>query len=250
MSVSPAVMRKKQNETKNAHACTARLKWRLYCSCLGLMSPLLFEWKEMSASGDSNRILVTGFGPFGRHSVNSSWVAVQELNRLWTERRTSYKLELKEVPVSYSYIAGHLEDIYKEANPMLCIHVGVSSNKSVKLEKYGRNSGYLVLDTEGSYPSHTQCIQHGPERLRTLFDLEYIQFLLKNTLSGHSQVDFNISEDAGRYLCEYIYYYSLHLDACPVLFVHVPPLNDPYTSQQLGQALKDIIETLLNIIEH
>ena len=218
------------------------------------MSIICANAEEMSGEDRAN-ILVTGFGPFGRHSVNSSWVAVQELNKLWIEQQPtqnckSYKLETREVPVSYSYVAGRLEKIYKEVNPVLCVHVGVSSNKNVKLEKYGRNSGYLIRDTEGSYPVHTQCIKHGPECLSTLFNLEYIQSLLKSTLSGRAQVEFHISENAGRYLCDFIYYTSLYLDACPVVFVHVPPLNDPYTSQQLGQALKDIIEILLLEINH
>lgn len=209
----------------------------------------------MSVPGgeEHSKILVTGFGPFGRHSINASWVAVKELDKLWAQQpdsatRRSFKLEAREVPVSYNYISGSLKQIYEEVSPVLCVHVGVSSNKNVKLEKYGRNSGYLIPDTEGSYPTHTQCVQHGPECLRTLFDLEYVLSLLKSKSSGQPQMEFGISENAGRYLCDYIYYSSLYLNACPVVFIHVPPLNKPYSSQQLGQALKDIIEVLLKEI--
>ena len=53
-------------------------------------------------------------------------------------------------------------------------------------------------------------------------------------------------EDAGRYLCDFIYYKSLHLCQCPVLFVHVPPLDKPYSAEQLGQGLKDLLEVLVS----
>ena len=56
---------------------------------------------------------------------------------------------------------------------------------------------------------------------------------------------FGISEDAGRYLCDFIYYKSLHMNKCPVVFVHVPPLNEPYSGEELGHALRDILEALL-----
>lgn len=52
-----------------------------------------------------------------------------------------------------------------------------------------------------------------------------------------------------RYLCEYIYYKSLHMDRTRVLFVHVPPLDKPYSVQELGNGLNLIIEEALKQLE-
>ncbi len=191
----------------------------------------------------SRTILVTGFGPFGQHQVNSSWLAVGHLAQLWDQRATEWKpyaLATHEVPVVYSYVETSLPKIYEERTPCLCVHVGVSPYSMVTLERCGRNHAYKHPDVNGSRPATGCCVKGGPEAITTQFDLENIH----KALSGKG-VEFCVSEDAGRYLCDFIYYKSLHMDKCPVLFVHVPPLNQPYSGEQLGRALKDLLETLL-----
>jgi len=51
-----------------------------------------------------------------------------------------------------------------------------------------------------------------------------------------------------RYLCEYIYYSSLHMKRNHAAFVHVPPLNRPYSKQELCQGLKKILLAMLKVI--
>ena len=198
------------------------------------------------SGGDT--ILVTGFGPFGNHSVNASWAAVQKMVTLHEERRKSdeldtYRIEAREVPVSYSYVKKELEKMYEDISPMICIHVGVSPYTTIKLERCGRNFGYFGRDIHGQVPSNGVCKDDGSEEIRTSINLESVcEMITKVDKSG---VEVGISEDAGRYLCDFIYYSSLHLGRCPVVFVHVPPLDDPYSSEQLGQALMTLLEILV-----
>ena len=188
---------------------------------------------------------MTGYGPFGHHTVNASWVAVQELSHLWEQREVSlksYVLDIHEIPVAYSYVLESLPDMYRKLSPILCIHVGVAPYTMVKLERCGRNSGYRCQDIHKQCPTANQCVLNGPEEIKTQFDLENVCKLLS---SYNKTVEFGISEDAGRYLCDFIYYKSLSMEFCPVLFVHVPSLDNPYSSKELGQALKDLVEVLL-----
>ena len=196
------------------------------------------------SSTSSRTILVTGFGPFGEHLINASWVAVGHLSQLWDQRTPQWKpysLATQEVPVVYSYVEGSLPKIYEEHTPCLCVHVGVSPYTTVTLERSGRNSIYKHPDINGDVPTTGCCMNDGADCISTQFDLERIH----KALSG-SEIEFSISEDAGRYLCDFIYYKSLHMSKCPVLFVHVPPLNKPYSGEQLGKALKDLLEVLLS----
>lgn len=44
-----------------------------------------------------------------------------------------------------------------------------------------------------------------------------------------------------RYLCEYIYYRSMHVLGVPAIFVHVPPVDSPYDMEELLSAMKHVI---------
>ena len=203
---------------------------------------------------------MTGFGPFGQHEVNASWVAVKELERLWreasSESSSSVRLQTREIPVAYAYVLNSLHEVYRECGGPsvdLCIHVGVSPYSMIKLERRGQNLGYRHLDIHGQCPSSGCCVQDGPDEIVTQFDLEGVCRVLQERkrawpVAGGDRengVEFGVSEDAGRYLCDFIYYKSLHLRNCPVLFVHVPPLGGAYTKERLGLALRDLVEVLL-----
>ena len=113
------------------------------------------------------------------------------------------------------------------------------------MEKCGKNYGYSIGDIYDKVPDGKLCVSGGPRCLETTFDLHKI---LKKVSANQTDVQFAVSTDAGRYLCDFIYYTSLHAECAPVLFVHVPDLGEPYTVHQLASALKNIIEVLLDEI--
>ncbi|OQV19072.1 putative Pyroglutamyl-peptidase 1, partial [Hypsibius exemplaris] len=50
-----------------------------------------------------------------------------------------------------------------------------------------------------------------------------------------------MSEDAGRFLCEFIYYTSLRINEKATLFIHVPPLDKPFGAAEIADAIKTVI---------
>lgn len=64
---------------------------------------------------------------------------------------------------------------------------------------------------------------------------------------GEDKVKIEISSNAGRYLCEFIYYSSLSIDNSRCLFVHVPDLNVA-DGKTLGAALKLVVDLLVKQI--
>lgn len=120
---------------------------------------------------------MTGFGPFGQHAVNASWVAVQELEKLWKQGDPALKdhaLHIREIPVCYSYVKSNLPDIYKTCTPELCVHVGVSPYNMLKLERRGRNAAYIHPDIYGKSPPTYRCEEVGPDFITTRFNLERV----------------------------------------------------------------------------
>ncbi|KAM9620378.1 pyroglutamyl-peptidase 1 isoform 1-T3 [Morphnus guianensis] len=187
-----------------------------------------------------------GFGPFGEHAVNASWIAVQELEKLGL--RDDVDLHVYEVPVEYQTVQRLIPALWKKHSPQLVVHVGVSGMATtVTLEKCGHNVGYKGLDNCRFCPGSQCCVEGGPECIDSIIDMDTV---CKRVSALGLDVTVTISKDAGRYLCDFTYYTSLYQSRGRSAFVHVPPLGKPYTAEQLGRALQAIIEEMLDVLEH
>ncbi|XP_036940044.1 pyroglutamyl-peptidase 1-like [Acanthopagrus latus] len=194
---------------------------------------------------NKKRVLVTGFEPFGEHAVNSSWVAVQELERMGLGEDVD--LHVCEVPVEYQAVQSLLPSLWKEHQPQLVVHVGVSGlATTVTLEQCGHNKGYKRLDNCRFCPASHCCMENGPDCIQSVLDMEKVCKRVNDSALG---VTLSVSEDAGRYLCDYTYYTSLHLGQGRAAFIHVPPLGKPYSSQDLGRALQAAVQEMLKLLE-
>ncbi|TKS80032.1 Pyroglutamyl-peptidase 1 [Collichthys lucidus] len=195
---------------------------------------------------NKKKVIVTGFEPFGEHAVNSSWVAVQELERLGLGEEVD--LHVREVPVEYQAVQSLLPSLWKDPQPQqLVVHVGVSGlATTVTLEQCGHNRGYKRLDNCSFCPASQCCMENGPDCIQSVLDMDAVCKRVNDSSLG---VTLSVSKDAGRYLCDYTYYTSLYLGQGHSAFIHVPPLGKPYSSQDLGRALQAAIQEMLNLLE-
>lgn len=209
----------------------------------------------LEPTSDYFKVLVTGFGPFGAHPVNASWEAVSCLPK--TIPNTNIDIFKEQVEVCYKYVDTRVPQLWKKYKPDLVIHVGVSdATRKITLESCGHRDDYKGLDNYKYAPCDSKCKaaekfenSKDVQILKTSLDLDDLvtQFeanksLLNKTLNiDISKVDLQLSCNAGRYLCEYIYYTSLCQDNTRSLFIHVPPIDKPYSLQELTQSLICII---------
>ncbi|KAJ8408371.1 hypothetical protein AAFF_G00257850 [Aldrovandia affinis] len=163
-------------------------------------------------------VIVTGFGPFGEHTTNASWVAVQELKKLGLGHDVD--LHVYEVPVEYQTVQSLVPSLWKQYHPQLVVHVGLSGMATtVTLEKCGRNHGYKGLDNCSFCPDTQCCVDGGPDCIDSVIDMDSV---CKRVTAAGLGVAVSVSKDAGRYLCDYTYYTSLYLSRGRSAFVHVP----------------------------
>jgi len=191
-------------------------------------------------------VVVTGFGPFGVHRVNASWAVVQELKKVGIE---NVNLVTCEIPVEYRASHQEVPKLWRLHNPKLMVHCGVSGlAREITLETVAHNHGYQSKDVSDKLPCEGCCMDtDSPKQLTSAIDMEDV----RQTVSTRgSDVPLVVSCDAGRYLCEFTYYRSLHLCRDAAAFVHVPPLNSPYSVTQLAHTLKLVIEAMLEQLEH
>ncbi|XP_013163126.1 PREDICTED: pyroglutamyl-peptidase 1 [Papilio xuthus] len=193
-------------------------------------------------------VLVTGFGPFLNHPVNASWEAVKLINKEMLETKHNIELVLLEIPVTYENVDEFVPALWETHTPKLMIHVGVSSEAScMTLETQAHRKGYQRMDYFDKCPANHICTAEGAIRLHTKLNVERICKEFNGSCTDDTSAI--SSKDAGRYLCEYIYYTSLSVDNTRTLFIHVPDIPK-YPSEVTAKALEKILElTLEQVIE-
>lgn len=203
-------------------------------------------------------VLVTGFGPFQeRYPVNPSYEIARRLPEMLpstSPHKPSVRIIAYGTPVRVAYdeVRALIPKLHEDyaGTVDLVLHIGMASGRKFYcIERYGHRDGYRKnKDLDGKMPSQDEgetLFGDCPATMTT--SLDYDTTLLNwqcNLLDipegkpGHD-VDSRPSEDAGHYLCDYIYFNSLAYtgrrsgkleggdnDARPVLFLHVPAESD------------------------
>lgn len=119
---------------------------------------------------------------------------------------------------------------------LLGVHGAASK---ILLEKCSMN-GFPLEDVQGKcLQDPVVCLkQSGKCRgIQTELNVDRITRTLNTT---HAEM-FDASCDVGRYLCAYIYLKSLDIDNKRSLFVHVPCINRPYSTDEISSAIYKIV---------
>uniref|UniRef100_A0A8C2M286 Pyroglutamyl-peptidase I-like n=1 Tax=Cricetulus griseus TaxID=10029 RepID=A0A8C2M286_CRIGR len=189
----------------------------------------------------SRCVVVTGFGPFRQHLVNSSWEAVKELSKLGLGVDTNTELRTLQLPVDYREVRQRLTTIWEDFQPQLVVHVGMdTSTKAIFLEQCGKNRSYRDTDIRGFQPEGGVCLPGGPEVMLSVISMKEVCRRV-----SVEDVEVAFSRDAGRYVCDYTYYLSLYLGNGHAALLHVPPLTNWLPASLLGKALQVIIQEML-----
>ena len=124
------------------------------------------------------------------------------------------------------------------------MHVGVSCLATcLTIECQANSKGYKGPDIFDEIPEENNITQ---DTCKTKCDVKKVCEII-NKKSSETECKACISTDAGRYLCEYIYYQSLQIRDPLVLFVHVPDLS-VYTSEKTAKGLLDIVIYLIGCV--
>ncbi|KAI1721882.1 pyroglutamyl peptidase domain-containing protein [Ditylenchus destructor] len=190
----------------------------------------------------SKTIVVTGYGSFGSFHTNPAQVTVEMLAERLNSSSTSplakelsahkMKATTKIVSVDYADAAAISKEVCEIMQAEFVIHVGVHpAIRCINLETTSFRNGYVAMDVRGNVPIGNCCIlcpdscsAPPPSKiLKTCLDCEKLKdHIMRDESAGLS---INISTDPGRFLCAYIYYCSLYLNAGRSLFVHIPPFT-------------------------
>jgi len=207
-------------------------------------------------------VFVTGFGPFRKITDNPSFKIAQELpSELLIGGDNGIEIKIvhhpKPVHVAFQTVLDLIPKLYDQYSsrvhpyptrseahePPFIIHIGAGHSGEYAAEERAHRDGYSHIDVDGkAAPLQPNADAETENRGYPIFD-EYAAEELVTGIDLQGVVDdvdgeiadltmpINTSEDAGRFLCDFIYYTSLH-EAVKrwgpgglkrVLFVHVPP---------------------------
>lgn len=177
-------------------------------------------------------VVVTGFGLFRNYKVNASWEVARVLPETGITEELNINLVTINIPVSYKDVDQIVPTLWVQHDPALMVHLGVSHlAKTLTVELVANGHGYCGTDIHGNGPDDKCLINN------------VIETGLK--LECTDELDICTSRNAGRYLCEYIYFKSLCINKNQTIFIHVPQLDQDNTAQKLAEKLKCVIRKLL-----
>lgn len=178
-------------------------------------------------------ILLTGFEPFGRWRVNSSW----EGARLVAARRPG-RIALLRLPVDHEAAARILRAALAARDPAACLMTGLAAGSRFRLERIARTGPYVDGPEEDEPAERAPDARPGDWRWGAA---------RARVRAGSGPCA--LSRDPGRYVCESAYRALLDWRAergrpKRAAFLHVPPLGRTWSADRVAGAIEAALDAL------
>jgi pyroglutamyl-peptidase len=169
------------------------------------------------------RVLVTGFGPFPGAPSNPSALLVKALARKRRPALSGIELTTHVFATSYAAVDRDLPKLLAEKPDVVLLFGFAGRRRHLCIETRARNALTLLFpDADRRKPQQNVIAPGAPSSLRGNAPV----MRLIDAARGRFPV--RLSRDAGRYLCNYVYWQTLqhaHRGRPLVQFVHIPPVR-------------------------
>lgn len=182
-------------------------------------------------------VLMSGFEPFGGYETNPSIDAILPLHE---QLVSGLDVRTVQLEVSWSSSWPTLLEEIERLNADVVIGTGMAQNYAMRFETLGRNIA-LGTDNADAMKTNEPVIPDGPETVAGSLPIEEMSTAMQQ--GGFATM---ISDDAGNYLCNWVFYNLSYWAAeqavrdVTVGFIHVPPA--PYESDFTVQDITDAHE--------
>jgi pyroglutamyl-peptidase len=191
------------------------------------------------------RVLITGFGPFPGAPFNPSAALAKALTRRRRPALAGIERALHVFATTYASVDRDLPKLLAQ-KPDVVLMFGVAGRRhQLCIETRARNAVSLLFpDASGHRPQHGVIKLRGPAALAGNAPFA--------GLAGAAGPRARLSRDAGRYLCNYVYWRALeHVRGSGALvqFVHIPPVSIKPRRRRRSRELPLTLAQLLNPAE-
>jgi pyroglutamyl-peptidase len=188
-------------------------------------------------------VLLTGFEPFNRATINPAWEAVRALKG-WIE--DDFIVEILQLPCVFGFANRVLCGAVDEIKPDIVICVGQAGGRAdLTVERVAINvDDAPILDNDGQQPVDAPIAPEGPAAYFATLPVKAIVGTMRER-----GLQASVSQTAGTFVCNHVFYGLLHhLQGRNTIggFIHVPYLPEQGTP---SMALGEIIEGLKVAVE-
>lgn len=154
-------------------------------------------------------LLITGFEAFGGWSLNPTESVAPAVAKALGLPHAILPVDLRDAPA-------RLRALRDRHRPRMTLHLGLSGRASaVQLERAALNvADFRIPDAGGRQPRGDRLVDDAPDGLLTRVDLHALAEVVEGSV---------ISNSAGTYLCNALYFHGLLAGEGNALFVHLPP---------------------------
>lgn len=181
----------------------------------------------------TRHLVVTAFGAFPGCPINPTEVLAQSVVRDLERSHAldGWEAQSRTLPTEWGSPAALVADIRtRRSPPDLLLSLGVDAHRNrLCIERFGVNRADLKRsDARGRFAPAGSLVEGGPDRLEGQLHRPPFSTVVEQVASSGRPVD--LSDDAGRYLCNAVFYQLLDAfdaepkpSAAPVVgFIHVP----------------------------
>lgn len=194
------------------------------------------------------KLLLTGFGPFGQEEINPSWEAVAAM----PDSLRNFEVVKVRLPVTFKGAAVMLEQAVDEFRPDVVLCLGQGSGR------YEINVERVAINLADSQKPDNDGYQPEEEPVRVDAPIAYFSNLpVKRLVTAvcEAGIPATISNSAGAYVCNSVFYTALHLahnkyPGMKVGFIHVPylPCQAVNKNKQPTMAKETVVKALVTVV--
>ncbi|MEC1587225.1 pyroglutamyl-peptidase I [Bacillus spizizenii] len=167
------------------------------------------------------KVLITGFDPFDKETVNPSWEAAKQLNGLETDEAI---ITTEQIPTVFRTALDTLRKAIQKHQPDIVICVGQAGGRmQITPERVAINlADARIPDNEGHQPIDEEISPRGPAAYWTGLPVKRMTAKMKE-----NGIPAAVSYTAGTFVCNYLFYGLMdHISrTSPHIrggFIHIP----------------------------
>jgi pyroglutamyl-peptidase len=198
------------------------------------------------------RILMTGFTPFPGVEVNPTQLLIRYFQDETVSLPDGVQVIAEVLPTVFEASEERIRQLIRDEAPDVVLCLGVAQKRdSINIERVAHNWDEATIpDNDGLQLSGQKIVADGAETYVSTLPIERMMVALHTV-----NLPAVFSDDAGRYVCNHVFYASCHEIATrglniPCGFIHVPGLagtNEDFPGWEIERLL-NAVQACINAI--